>query len=376
MINSARSIDHPIYISSDAQLLDGCQSWSKAGLLAIDTEFIRTDTFYPIAGLIQLADESGFYLIDPLTINDFSPFADLMADQQVIKVLHSCGEDLDVFDRLLGVLPSPLLDTQIGAALAGIGFSYGYQRIVDELLGIHIAKGETRSDWLQRPLSESQLHYAVLDVAHLHEVFRILHERLADTGRIDWWYQEGERLKQRYRQNNDIDSYYQRVKSAWKLSAEQLSILRSLTVWREQEARRRNIPRGRVLKDKACLDISMRMPQSPGHLVGIDEVSQGFVRKHGEMVLELIRQGLDAEEFPPCLEKPLPPAANTQLKQLKSVASRCAQRRGVCEEILLTKKDFELLLRRHRQGLDQWPESLAGWREELLADDLQKVLRE
>ena len=136
-----RHIDHSVYVDSDEQLSQLCQQWAGAELLALDTEFIRTDTFYPIAGLLQLSDGKGCFLIDPLTIDDFSPLAALLEDPAIIKVLHSCGEDLEIFDCLFGVLPQPLFDTQIGAALAGMDFSMGYQRLTEELLQQHVPKG-------------------------------------------------------------------------------------------------------------------------------------------------------------------------------------------------------------------------------------------
>ena len=159
-------------------------------MLALDTEFQRETTFYPIAGLIQLGDAQHQYLIDPLTIDEWSPLRELFV-QSKPHVLHACSEDLEVFARLLGVLPAVLLDTQIGAALAGFGFSLSYQALVRECLGVEVEKEQTRSDWLRRPLSVEQCHYAALDIAHLPAVYECIAERLDKHNRMAWWEAEG-----------------------------------------------------------------------------------------------------------------------------------------------------------------------------------------
>lgn len=362
-------IEQPQYIKTDEQLAQLCQQWSTADMLALDTEFIRTDTFYPIAGLIQIADGRHNYLIDPLTVQDFSPFSALMTDPAIDKVFHSCSEDLEVFDRLFGVVPTPLLDTQVAAGLLGIGFSMGYQRLVESLLGITLEKGETRSDWLQRPLTPSQIHYAVLDVEHLHTVYTQLREQLTSRGQLDWWYEEGERMRHRYRANTTIEHYYLRVKSAWKLSAMQLSVLRELTYWREVEARKRDIPRGRVLKDSACFDIAQRLPDNVHQLAAIDDVSSKIIRTMGPDLLALITAGRNAAEFPAPLERPLAAPQKKQLRYIKVWLNSRAEQLTICPELLLSKKDIDVLV---RSGA--WPDGLSGWRQTLLADDVMPEL--
>ena len=158
----------PVWIAQDDDLAQLCARLRQQAAIAVDTEFMRTDTFYPIAGLIQLGDGKTSYLIDPLAITDVAPLRELMLDEQVVKVLHACSEDLEVFECLLQVVPAPIFDTQIGAAFAGLGFSMGYANLVKTLLHTEIPKDETRSDWLQRPLSASQLKYAALDLSLIH----------------------------------------------------------------------------------------------------------------------------------------------------------------------------------------------------------------
>lgn len=168
------------WIRDDQTLAEHCQSWRELPFVALDTEFMRVDTFYPKAGLIQVGVGEHAYLIDPLLIGDWQPLADLLDDTAVVKVLHACSEDLEVLLRLTGKLPQPLFDTQLAAGYLNIGFSMGYSRLVQEVLGLDLPKGETRSDWLQRPLSDTQVSYAAEDAVHLAELFSALRPKLSD----------------------------------------------------------------------------------------------------------------------------------------------------------------------------------------------------
>ena len=167
------------WIRDDVSLAQHCAAWQQLPFVALDTEFMRVDTFYPIAGLLQVGDGERAYLIDPLLIRDWQPFAALLENPALLKVLHACSEDLEVLLRLTGSLPAPLFDTQLAAAYLNLGFSMGYSRLVQAVLGIELPKGETRSDWLQRPLSETQVSYAAEDAVHLAEVYRQLAPQLS-----------------------------------------------------------------------------------------------------------------------------------------------------------------------------------------------------
>lgn len=371
-------IQSAIYVDSDQQLNDLCQSWLLCDVLILDTEFIRTQTFYPIAGLIQLSDGNSCYLIDPLAINDFSSFATLLTNEKIIKVLHSCSEDLDVFHQLMGVIPAPILDTQIGAAVVGYGFSLSYQKIVEQVLGTHIEKGETRSDWLQRPLTESQHHYAILDVLYLSQVYEHLLSELESLGRKEWWLEECSKLSTNYYEANKLEGYYLKVKSAWKLSRPQLNCLQKLTIWREKQARERNRPRGRILKDNACFELAQKLPDNLQQLSVIKDVPPGVVRKHGEALLELIQSALNEnpEHFPKRLPRPLPPAAGSVLRSLKALVKEKAEQLNLPTEILIRKKDYEGLIRSgYASGEYCLPEGLKGWRESVVGNSLIAALQ-
>lgn len=362
------------YIKTNQQLALFCQQWQLASLLALDTEFIRTDTFYPIVGLIQLSDGENCFLIDPLTIDQWQPFIDLMTDINIPKVLHSCSEDLEVFDRLLGVLPTPLFDTQIAAAMVGLDFSMSYQRLVDAMLSIHVEKGETRSNWLRRPLTQSQCHYAALDVEHLPTIYSQLSDRLNENGRMHWLTEECEKLIHNF---YETTPYYQKVKSAWKLSAKQLLLLDRLTEWREHQARKRNIPRGRVIKDIVCFDLAVKSSRSLADLAKFKELDGKTIRIDGDAIMAIIDEVKNAspDQYPKLLPKPLPLQMGATLKTLKAAVQVKAEELVVAQEILVKKRDYEALL---RSGIGKnsysLPESLLGWRKDVIGDELLALL--
>lgn len=361
------------YLQSNADLAALCRDLADAEFVALDTEFIRTDTFYPIAGLIQVGVNGQLYLIDPLTIDDWAPLADLFANPDLVKVLHSCSEDLEVFQRLLGCLPEPLLDTQLGAAIAGVGGGMSYQRLVEAVLGELVEKGETRSDWLQRPLSERQCIYAALDVDHLQGIYLALKTRLQQQGRLEWWWDECRQMMANAIAPPGNERYYLRVKGAWKLRGKHLLLLQQLCRWRELQAQERNIPRGRVLKDQACFDIALKCPANLNQLAGINDVSPKLVKRYGEEILDLVSAAMtaDAAQYPPAIAPPLGGDEMRKFKQLRDFVQSSAEINALPAELLLKKKDMEAVVREGR-----WPENLPRWRTAVLGEGLAQYLKD
>lgn len=372
-------IDPPIYIDTQERLKDYCQQWSQAEILALDTEFIRTDTFYPKGALVQVCDGKTSCLIDPLVIPDLSPFALILSNPCIVKVLHSCSEDLEVFDRLFNTLPNPIIDTQIAAALDGYGFSLGYQNLIETLLNVHVPKGETRSNWLQRPLSDSQIHYANLDVVYLPQAYHLLRDSLSHKGRWEWLQEDCKKMLDAFTDTGHIENYYQKVKSGWKLSSSDLHILKELTQWREKQARERDMPRGRILKDHSCYEIAIKKPRSSNELSRIKDVYHGTIKRYGQIIMDLVETALsvDAAHCPDRLPKPLPPESGKRLKSLKHHVSARAEQLQLAKEMLVRKKDYEALLRSGDGGRNyQLPSSLQGWRETVIGNELLDILRQ
>ncbi len=364
------------WVREDSQLAALCAEWSRLPFIALDTEFMRVDTFYPIAGLVQVSDGHGAWLIDPLTIGNWQPFAALLAAPAVMKVLHSCSEDLEVLQRLTGSVPQPLFDTQLAAAYLNLGFSMGYSRLVEQVLGVELPKGETRSDWLQRPLSEMQVRYAAEDVQHLAELYLALEPKLSADKRA-WLLEDTAELVNNLCRAIDPDELYREAKLAWKLNRQQLGVLRVITAWREREARRRNVPRNRILRENTLWPIARFQPKDLVALARIEDMHPRTVRQDGETLLAMIRQAAEApvESWPESVPAPLPLEAGTLLKKLRAVGQREAERLELAPELLLRRKTLEGLVKTgFPQGPYHLPESLRGWRREQLGQALLDVL--
>ncbi|UTA48925.1 ribonuclease D [Simiduia sp. 21SJ11W-1] len=359
----------PIWVDSQDELRTLCERWQDQAAIAIDTEFMRSQTYYPHAGLIQVGDGRGCYLIDPLAIKDLTPLAQLMTHPGTVKVIHSCSEDLEVFRFLLGVVPKPLFDTQIGAAFANFGFSLGYGALIQQLLSIELEKGETRSDWMQRPLSQSQLHYAALDVAYLLIAYGKILAELKQLGRLGWVREECERLVAAAESPEDFSQAYTKIKLAWKLYPDQLAILRDVCIWREKTARELDIPRNRLMKEGAAWEVARRKPGHTKQLAGIDGMGNRTLRDHAETLLAIV-QNAEANGLPERLPKPFTPRQGEVLKSLKAVANGVSETQAIAPEVLTRKKDLEALTRSVLAGKPELPDTLTGWRYAVVGQQL------
>ncbi|WP_417226059.1 ribonuclease D [Amphritea sp.] len=370
--------DQPIWITDDETLARYCQQWQALPLIALDTEFIRVDTFYPVPGLIQIADDQACYLIDPLKIEDYAPMVQLFRDPSVLKIVHAGNEDLELFFYMLGEMPQPIFDTQVAAGFLGWGFSMGYQRLVEYALDVQLEKGETTSDWLQRPLTTSQEHYAALDVAYLPVLCQQQMAELAERG-MSRWAEEETALLLDHVPDDDPDGvcYYQRFSQAWKLPPEKMAALRDLTAWRERIARQRDVPRNRVLRNHALLEIVNRWPKDARELARVPEVRMQQVKQDGEVILGYLKMAAQsaAEKPPAPIQRPLSYQWNKPLKVLKAMARSKAEALNIAPEILLRKRDLDALIRTEDQGQFSLPPSLSGWRKEVIGDALLEKLQ-
>lgn len=376
-------------VQDDATLHALCAQWQTSPFLAMDTEFIRTSTFFPHVGLIQINAGDRNILVDPLGINDWEPFKALMINAAVVKIFHSCSEDLQVFMVALKLVPYPVFDTQVAAAFLHEGFGCSYQALVRHHLGIDLPKGETRSDWLQRPLDDKQLHYAALDVACLPAIYHTQHAALRATGRLAWLEEECVNLLAQYRSEmtDDFADYYLNLKGAWPLDRRQLAILKALAQWREQRARKRDRPRNWIVQDKVLIDIARSAPASLAALESIDGVSKNFLRHEGQEVLKLVAQARDVaeEQLPAALPRPLDGKAKSRLKKAQDYAESKARELGLPVEVLVRKRWLidllqNLMASEKLQGTPPpedslLPAGLSGWRMQLLLPGLLDAMR-
>ena len=361
-------------IESDEALERVLVEANRAQAVAIDTEFMRTNTFYPKVALLQICFDERAWLIDPLAISDLSGLIDFMENSAVTKVLHSASEDLEVFMHWLGVLPRPLFDTQKAAALLNHGFGLGYSALVDKLCDVTLEKGETRSDWLARPLSESQCEYAAQDVTYLLRLWHQMKVECERQGKIDWVFSDGENA-------NIIAStlapHYPKIKLAWKLDARQLGNLVAISEWRERTARRRNKPRGWIVDDKVCLELAQCTAQNLAELKSQVDMPAPARRHYAQELLELLlaRRECSDEALPERLPAPLDAKQREQVKKLKLATLEIAATLGVAPEILLQKKDYEALLREQMGEVENMPVPWGGWRGEKVITPLRTLLR-
>lgn len=369
----------PIWIAQNHELAELCTRLRQQAAIAVDTEFMRSDTFYPIAGLIQIGDGTQCYLIDPLAISEFAPLRELFSDPAVTKVLHSCSEDIEVFERLLGTVPSPIFDTQIAAAFAGFGFSLGYAPLIKAVLNTDIPKDETRSDWLQRPLSSAQIKYAALDVAHMLIVYGKFLQILKASGRLQWVKDDCANLVLQAVKADDFSEAYHKVGFAWKLRAQELAILRDLCIWREAEARKRDIPRNRLIKEAALFELARKQPHDSVHLQRIEDIPSRTLRDNGQTLLDIIRStaATDSSSWPARLEAPLALSEGPLIKALKQFVRTTAEALQLPPEVLIRKKEYEALVRSGlKEGSYILPERLLGWRYTVVGEGLIEVAQQ
>lgn len=373
-----QAADRPVWVDSNDDLARRCAHWRTLPMVALDTEFQRVDTFYPIPGLIQLADDRGCYLIDPRAITDFAPLAALFVDPSVLKILHASGEDLELFQHSLGVLPTPLFDTQVAGAFVGWGFTVGLQRMLERALGVEMGKAETTSDWLQRPLTPEQERYAALDVAYLPAVCRLQTGELERRGMLDWVREEMQVLLTNARDEDPQGwQYYRRFSQMAALPPHKMAALRDLAAWREQQCRLRDVPRNRVLRNQQLIEIINRWPRNLSELSRVPELKRRVLREDGEAILEVLQRAVLEQAGRPVepIPKPLHVIWNKRLKRLRAIARERAEALDMAPEVLLRKRDLEALIRSRSEGGDyQLPEGLQGWRRGVIGDALLQQL--
>lgn len=360
-------------VESNEALAELAPRWAAAPVLGLDTEFVRTNTFFHKLGLIQVSDGRTSWLVDPLAAPDLSPLAEVFRSPGV-KVLHSASEDIEVFYRFLGALPRPLFDSQIAGAFAGAGAFLSYQKLVSLYLGAELAKEHTRTDWLARPLSAAQLAYAAEDVAFLVPLHQRLSRELESLGRLGWAFDDSAALLDTSRFEEEAETAYLRVKGAGRLDRRQLAALRLLAAWRELEARRRDLPRRFVLKEDLLLALAVRRPQDARELQRLPSFDPRQAARDADTWLRLVEraESLPDSELPPRLPgKPFSPAARELEDRLRERVRSRAASLGVPAEILAPRRALDALLRLAAgQAEPRLPRELQGWRREVIGEEL------
>lgn len=371
----------PVMVETAQALNKACSSMLNAGIIGMDTEFVRTRNFFPKLGLIQVSTWKEIYLIDPLALETLEPLAEVLTSQDVLKIFHSCDEDLEVLSFLCGTPPGPIFDTQVAAAYCGHGFQIGYQGLVQAVLDVELDKGETRSAWLKRPLTSSQVKYAAMDVACLIPIYARLVKQLKDMGRITWVEEEMDILRREACAEITPDEYYTTLGYAWQYKGRDLAVLKSLFEWRECMAAASDLPRNFLMKNKVVRSIADKKPRSLRALSVITDVRPSIVRKHGKDITGRIRAALELplEACPEELPKPPNPRKIGKIvERLKPIVQEEAERLALPTELVARRRCLTELAKNYLQGVTDdtiMPERLAGWRKQEFGDRLLQALK-
>lgn len=370
--------DFPIHlIESQTEFDLLCKSWAELNTISFDTEFVRTNTFYPKLGLLQLADATACYLVDPLCVSDWSGFCALLNMAELQFAIHSSSEDLNLLYTSIQCTPSNLFDSQLAAAFNGLGFSISYQGLVKLLLNSEIAKDETRSDWRKRPLSNAQLVYAANDVCYLSILQDRLLEQLEAKNRTAWFEEECKlQSKLVFELENQINwkNAYAGISNAWKLNNQDLAKLRGLCLWREEKARCLNKPRNWIAKDSDLLNLSLE--GSVKNFKSIAFSDRRFYSRYGNEIIEIIDSlvGDVSEVDRSILNFPLSPLLRKKLKSCQKVVAEIAERLTIAPELLARKRQLQNLARNYQNtGELLWEDDLSGWRREVLEEEISPL---
>ena len=337
--------------------------------LALDTEFMRDQTYWPKLCLIQVGAPGVEAIIDPLTdLMDLAPFYELLKSPAIVKVLHAARQDIEIFHHQGGVIPHPLFDSQIAAMVCGFGDAASYETLCRKIAHVEIDKSSRYSDWSHRPLSQKQLDYAIGDVTHLRTIYEFLARQLQQTGRASWVEEEISALQDPKLYELHPDIAWRRLKPRTS-NRRVLAMLAALAAWREREAQQRDIPRGRVLKDEALTEIAAHPPESAEGLERIRAVPKGFAHSRlGKGVMEAIEAGRHAKPPEP-IEHDRPrrrrepsPAAIDLLKTLLRLRAEAV---GVAPRLIANADDIERLAAQEDGGMP----ALHGWRAEVFGND-------
>lgn len=356
-------------IETTAELKAACDEFAKSSFVTVDTEFLRESTFWPQLCLIQIASPGHEALIDPLAKGlDLKPFFELMTNSDVVKVFHAARQDLEIIHHLGGVIPHPLFDTQVAAMVCGFGDSVSYDQLVQKITGKHIDKSSRFTDWSHRPLSQKQLDYALADVTHLRDIYAALKAELEREGRAHWLEDEMAVLETPETYDLHPDDAWTRMKMRVRKPTE-LAVLMKVTAWREREARNRDVPRGRILKDDGIYEIAQQQPRDAEALAKLRTIPRGWERSaSGAAVIAAVNEALaiPKEELPK-LPKPYQPneGAQSAVELLKVLLKLTAEREGVAAKIIANTDDLEKIA---SEGENADVAAMHGWRRELFGN--------
>ncbi|MBT5373673.1 MAG: ribonuclease D [Rhodospirillaceae bacterium] len=356
-------------IADNAALAAACERFSKEPYIAVDTEFLRDKTYYARLCVVQIGGINESVAIDALAPGlDLAPLYELMTNEHVLKVFHAGRQDIEIFFQMAEAIPHPIFDTQVAAMVCGFGDSVGFETLAMKLANAQVDKSMRFTDWSRRPLQDSQIDYALADVIHLRPIYESLLKTLSDNGRVKWLEEEMTIL-------TNPDTYRMEPQNAWKrlksrnIKPRFLAILREVAAWRETEAKRRDVPRNRIIRDDALMELAATAPSSPKDLAH----SRSFPKNQaesamGKAALDAVARGaaLAVKDCPNPEQKPdLPSNLKPVVELLKVLLKAKCENEGVAQKLVANGSELEMI------ALDDEADvpALHGWRRAMFGED-------
>ncbi len=362
-----------MYIESQDELVSFVQRAANSSLLAIDTEFLREKTYYAKLCLLQIATDDEVVIIDPLAVSDITALAPLLVDERIVKIFHAGHQDLELLYRNVGVLPSPVFDTQIAAALLGHTQQIGYGSLVGALCGVRIKKADSFTDWSHRPLSDSQIQYAGEDVVYLPKIYATMKRRLEEKGRLEWLRNDFAELSDPSRYEVDERERFRRLKHVSSLSRCQMAAAREMAAWREAAARERNIPRKWVLSDEQIVEACKREPRTIDDLFMVRGMRERLNVRDARTIISRVASAMNAPASTwPASGNPSKsePNVDMQVDLMMAIVRMRARENDIAIPTLASHDDLTKIARGYCDDV----EILRGWRRELIGAELLDLL--
>jgi ribonuclease D len=356
-------------ITDPAELAEFCARQRSAEFVAVDTEFMRERTYWPILCLVQVAGPDEAAAIDAQVPGmDLAPLLDLMADPALLKVFHAARQDLEIFFQLAGRVPHPVFDTQVAAMVCGFGDSVSYETLVRRLAGANLDKASRFTDWAHRPLTERQIEYALGDVVHLRTVYERLQRVLGKNGRAAWFAEEIAGLVDPSIYRTEPTEAWRRFRLRGRADRRFLGVLRALAAWREEAAQQRDLPRGRIMKDEAVLEIAAHMPKTIEALARTRSLGRGIAEgKLGREILDAVAAGLSDPAPPPAMPAKMepPPGIGPLIELLRVLLKQRCEDHEVAQKLVASSDDLEAIAADDNAPVP----ALHGWRRTIFGDD-------
>jgi ribonuclease D len=354
-------------ITTTGDLAAACKRLASHDFVTVDTEFLRESTYYPQLCVLQMASTDEAVVVDALAESlDLAPFFELMANEKVMKVFHAARQDIEIIWHRANLIPHPIFDTQVAAMVLGYGDSISYDQLVQRITGDTLDKSNRFTDWTRRPLTKAQIQYAVSDVTHLRDVYIKLRADLEKRGRTEWLSEEMNILTSPDTYRMDPENAWQRLRTRVRKPKE-LAVLIEIAAWREREAKARDVPRGRILKDDVVADIAVQAPTTIERLASLRSLPKGFEKsKWGQEIPDLVKKALARDpKTLPVLERSKPAqngAATVEL--LKVLLRMTSERHAVASKVIATVDDLERIAADDNADVP----ALKGWRRELFGE--------